>query len=149
MEIADLLSPEHLVVDLVAPDKDRLLRELAERAGMFTGIDKARILSALKSREGLGSTGIGKGIALPHALVAGLSTPFCMFARLARPLDFESIDDIPVDLVFLLLNRIEDASADLSVLSSVVRQLRQQEVLSALRSASNSEDVYAALKKGV
>ena len=149
MNFDDLLDPDHVVLDLVVPDKDRLLRYLADRAGAATGLDTARILAALKNRETLGSTGIGNGIALPHASVASLTAPFCMLVRLATPLDFDAIDDKQVDIIFLLLNRPDGASADLSVLAMVARQLRSPAVLAALRSVATQTELSAALRLGL
>src|SRR6266851_1065325 len=100
MEIKDFLAPLHVVIDLRASDKKRLLEELARRAAAAVGLGAESIASALSKREALGSTGTGGGVAVPHARLAGLGRPFGLLARLTKPVDFDAIDGQPVDLVF-------------------------------------------------
>src|SRR4051794_21668431 len=128
-----------------AGDKQLLLRELSERAARQLGIDGAMILKALRSREMLGSTGVGQGIALPHARIAGLEQFFGLFARLERPINFDAIDDGPVDLVFLLLMPEQAGNEHLAALAAVSRRLRQREVAAQLRSAKASSELYEIL----
>jgi nitrogen PTS system EIIA component len=103
MRIADLITPAQVLAAVRVQDKPQLLAELARRASAATGIDAPAIFTALQTREELGSTGLGQGFALPHARINGLTAFFGLFARLARPIDFQAIDGEPVDLVFLLL----------------------------------------------
>ena len=144
MNIAEFLRPEDVLVELDAPSKSQVLQQLAARAARATGSDEAMLLGALSHRETLGSTGIGQGIAIPHSSPAGLSKPFAMLARLGKPVDFDAIDDRPVDLVFLLLTP-DDRTAHLKVLSVVSRQLRSGEVLAKLRRAKSAAEMYATI----
>lgn len=103
MNIGDLLTLDRVILDLRAPDKRRLLDELARRVAGSARIDPTMISEALRTREQLGTTGLGAGIAIPHARLSPLVRPIGLFARLRPPVDFEAIDDRRVDLVFLLL----------------------------------------------
>lgn len=144
MNIAELLRPENVLVDLDASTKPHLLQQLSQRAARATGLDEAALLSGLSHRESLGSTGMGQGIAIPHSSPAGLDTPFALLARLARPIEFDAIDDNPVDLVFLLLSPADRAS-HLKALSVVSRQLRSAGVTERLRRARSAAEMYAAM----
>lgn len=97
MEIADLLTPDRAIVDLQASSKSHILAELARRAATATGLPQQQIVDALQARESLGSTGMGGGIAIPHAQIAGLSRFFGLFVRLSRPIDYDAIDGQTVD----------------------------------------------------
>jgi PTS system nitrogen regulatory IIA component len=144
MNIAELLRPENVLVDLDAPSKLQLLQALATRAARATGLDEAVLLAGLSHRESLGSTGIGQGIAIPHSAPGELAAPFALLARLARPIEFDAIDDQPVDLVFLLLSPADRAS-HLKALSVVSRQLRSAGVTERLRRARTAAEMYAAM----
>ena len=106
---------------------------------------KGRYCKRLLDREKLGSTGIGEGIAIPHTRVAGVVHPFGMLARLSKAIDFEAVDDIPVDIVFLLLMPGESRKDHLNALACVARQLRSHEVLKKIRSATSADELYAAV----
>ena len=95
MTIGEIIGPDRVVVGLRVADKAQLLQELAGRAATALGLDRRAIFDALQARENLGSTGLGKGFALPHARLDALSEPFALFVRLARPIDFAAIDDQP------------------------------------------------------
>src|SRR5262245_22747519 len=103
IEIEDFLSPDHLRLGVEVADKAELLDDLAERAAAAVGIEPAPILAGLEQRERLGTTGIGEGVAVPHTRLAGLARLTGFFVRLAHPIDYEALDNAPVDLVFLLL----------------------------------------------
>ena len=133
----DTLFPPENVLVLRARDKDAALAELAKRAGALLGVPAAPIGLALAAREALGSTGIGAGIALPHARVSLSATPLALFARLERPISWDSIDQKPVDLVFLLLSPIEPADIHLKVLAMVTRRLRDGQVAAGLRAITD------------
>ena len=144
MNIAELLRPENVLVDLDASSKPQLLQQLSERAARATGLDQAAVFNGLSHRETLGSTGIGQGIAIPHSAPAGLATPFALLARTTRPVEFDAVDDRPVDLVFLLLSPA-DRTSHLKALSVVSRQLRSAEVTERLRRARTAAEMYAAM----
>ena len=145
MEIPELLSPEAVVSCLKSTSKKQVLHEMADRAAPVTGLPAGRIFETLIERERLGSTGMGQGIAIPHGHAAGIAKITGLFAQLATPIDFDAIDDQPVDLVFVLLAP-EGADADyLKALARVSRLLRNQSVCDKLRAASTSAALYALL----
>jgi nitrogen PTS system EIIA component len=146
MRIADIIGPNHVVVGLRVADKAQLLRELASRAANVLSLDQRVILDALLAREALGSTGLGKGFALPHARLDTLSQFFALFVRLARPIDFAAIDDRPVDLVIMLLTPADGGSQHLATLAALSRPLRDAAFVQRLRQASDAEAVHALLE---
>src|SRR6185312_8809676 len=117
MTIGDIIPRDHVIVDLRIADKAQLLQELARRAAVALGLDQRVIFGVLQAREALGSTGLGRGFALPHARLAGLTSAFALFARLARPIEFAAIDERPVDLVILLLTPDSAGSQHLATLA--------------------------------
>jgi len=145
MEITRLIHPEHVIPALPAADKARLLGELARRAGLALGCDAHGILDALTAREALGSTGVGHGVALPHARIPGIIHLFGLFAVLERPIDFGAIDEAPVDLVFLLLVPLTAGKEYLAALAAISRRLRDPETLRAIRMAQDPAKLYEAL----
>jgi PTS system nitrogen regulatory IIA component len=145
MEISDLLKPEHVIARLRATSKKQALQELARRAAELTGQPERAIFSTLMKRERLGTTGVGNGIAIPHGKLDNLERMFGIFARLEHPIDFEAIDDRPVDLIFLLLAP-EAAGADhLKALARVSRLLRDRRACEKLRGTDDAEALYALL----
>ena len=145
MEIRDIISPPAVVADLKATSKKQALQELAKRAQEVTGLAERRIFDALLERERLGTTGVGMGIAIPHAKLHELDRLYGLFARLAQPIDFDAIDDQPVDLIFLLLAP-ESAGADhLKALARVSRLLRDKAVCEKLRGSDSAEALYMLL----
>lgn len=145
MQVADFIAPAGVVVGLRAKDKRQVLEELARRAGAAVGLDLGAILGPLLTREDLGSTGVGKGIAVPHARIPGLARVFGLVARLERPVDFAAIDDRPVDLICLLLTPAAAAADHLPALACVSRRLREVAVAERLRAAHDGAALYAAL----
>ena len=150
MEIADLLaSPDAVLASVKASGKKALLGELAARGATIMGVDERRLFDRLLERERLGSTGIGGGIAIPHARLATVARPCGLFARLGHPVDFDAIDDRPVDLVFLLVAP-EGAGADhLKALARVSRLLRDRGLVEKLRATEGAEALYALLTESV
>ena len=145
MEIADLLTPDAVVAHLKASTKKQVLQEMAQRAAHLTRLPERRIFETLMEREKLGSTGMGQGIAIPHGRVSGVQKMTGIFAQLDHPVDFDAMDDQPVDLVFLLLAP-EDAGADhLKALARVSRLLRNQAVCEKLRAAPQPATLFALL----
>ncbi|HEX6093837.1 MAG TPA: PTS IIA-like nitrogen regulatory protein PtsN [Dongiaceae bacterium] len=145
MEIEDLITPAGVIPKLRATGKKQALQELAKRAAEVTGLHERAIFDVLLERERLGSTGVGNGIAIPHGKLAELQKLHGVFARLDTPIDFDSVDDQPVDLVFLLLAP-EAAGADhLKALARVSRLLRDRTVCEKLRGANSADAIYALL----
>jgi len=148
MTIGDLLTPDRVILDLRAPDKRRLLDELARRVAGPAQIDPTVISEALRTREQLGTTGVGSGIAIPHARLSPLVRPIGLFARLRPPVDFEAIDDRRVDLAFLLLLPAQAQGDHLNALACVARRLRTEKVTDALRKARDAESLHGILTAG-
>jgi PTS system nitrogen regulatory IIA component len=145
MNIADLITPDGVVPQLRGAAKKQALLELAKRAAAMTGVPERAIHEALVERERLGSTGIGMGVAVPHAKLPGLDRVCGLFARLERPIPFDAIDDQPVDLIFALLAP-ENAGADhLTALALVSRLLRDRAVCEKLRGTRSADALYALL----
>ncbi|MDP6353051.1 MAG: PTS IIA-like nitrogen regulatory protein PtsN [Alphaproteobacteria bacterium] len=145
MEIASMLSPEGVLANLKAKSKKQALQELARKAGGLTGLSERQILDVLLERERLGTTGVGHGIAIPHGKWTELDRLHGLFARLAKPIEFDAIDDQPVDLMFVLLAP-ETAGADhLKALARVSRLLRDKSVCAKLRGTDNPDALYALL----
>jgi len=145
MEIRDLITVESVEANLRVTSKKQVLQELAKRAAEITGEHERAIFDVLMERERLGTTGVGNGIAIPHGKLGALDKLYGLFARLETPVDFQSIDEQPVDLVFLLLAP-ETAGADhLKALARVSRLLRDGQVCDRLRGADEAEALYALL----
>jgi PTS system nitrogen regulatory IIA component len=145
MKISEVIKPEDVTIDAAASSKATLLQQLSENAARVLGISERDVFAALQRRESLGSTGIGKGIAIPHAPVAGIDAPFGQFVRLTKPIEFEAIDEEPVDIVCLILIPSEGQSTYLKLLSNIARQLRSKDALRKIRSAVDREQVYSAI----
>ena len=145
MEMSELLHEDGVVANLKAGSKKQTLQELSQLASKLTGIHERLIFDVLLERERLGTTGIGRGIAIPHGKLKELNQLHGLFARLEKPVDFDAIDDAPVDLVFLLLAP-ESAGADhLKALARISRLLRDEAVCGRLRDSSHPEALYALL----
>ena len=145
MPLGELIGANHVIVDLRVADKAQLLQELARRAGAALSLDQRIILDALQARENLGSTGLGKGFALPHARLDGLSRFFALFVRLAKPIDFASIDGLPVDLVILLLTPANASNQHLATLAALSRPLRDATFVQRLRKAPDADALHRLL----
>jgi len=145
MKISDFLSRSETLVNVRASDKEELLRELAKIAAAKLQLSEDDIVAELLKREGLGSTGLGSGVAIPHARFQALKKPFGTMARLRRPIDFDAIDGQPVDLVFLLLLPAAAEGEQLGALASVARKLRAPADLTKMRRAKNASELYRVL----
>jgi PTS system nitrogen regulatory IIA component len=145
MDLSDLLKPEAVLASLAAQSKKQMLQEVCVAAARRTGLGEREIFDTILQRERLGSTGVGHGVAIPHGKLKALNNLVGVFARLARPVDFDSLDDQPVDLVFLLLAP-ETAGADhLKALARIARVLRDPAVAQKLRAAADASELYAIL----
>ena len=144
-----LTGPEAVLASAKATGKNALLAELASRASGLFNVDERKLFDRLLERERLGSTGIGGGIAIPHGRLASMVKPLGLFARMANPVDFDAIDERPVDIVFLLVTP-EGAGADhLKALARVSRLLRDRSLVEKLRATDNAEALYALLVETV
>lgn len=145
MILADLIAPDSVLPSLEVTDKKQLLAELASRASNIAGLEERDIFDALLQRERLGSTGLGQGVAIPHARLPGINRIVGMFVRLAEPVDFEAADGENVAVVVLLLTP-EGAGADhLKALARISRLLRDPSSVQKLKSLADAEALYEVL----
>ena len=145
MQIADLLTPDSVIPVLTAASKKQALQELSRVAAERTGLPERQIFDVLLERERLGTTGVGRGVAIPHGKLPGLKRIHGVFARTEAKIEFDAIDGEPVDLLFLLLAP-EGAGADqLKALARVSRLLRDAATCAKLRTAKDSRALYAVL----
>jgi PTS system nitrogen regulatory IIA component len=149
MELADILTEGSVVVCTNTKDKRELLEILSRKSAELAGVDAGAVFDALISREELGSTGLGNGIAIPHGKFAGLGRVVAVFARLVDPIDFDSVDDQPVDLVMMLLAPMGAGADHLKALARVARLLRTEAVVDELRRTTDAERIYAILTEPV
>lgn len=145
MDLGDLLRLDAVVPAMRANSKKQVLQELANRAATVTGLVERDVFEILQQRERLGSTGVGHGVAIPHGTLPGLSHLIGIFARLERPIDFESMDDMPVDLIFVLLAPVGAGADHLKALARIARVLRDPELTAKLRASRDQAAIYAVL----
>ena len=145
MEIADILQPNGVIANLRAANKRQALQELAKRAAQLTGKHERAVFEVLLERERLGTTGIGHGTAIPHGRMPDLPQIYALFARLEKPIDFEAIDNQPVDLIFLLLTPANSGADHLKALARISRLLRDKAMCDKLRGTDRADALYALL----
>ena len=145
MELYDLLSAESVIEKLNVASKKQALQEVARRAARVTGLEERAIFDTLLERERLGTTGVGKGIAIPHGKLAGLDRPYGFFARLTKPIDFDAIDDQPVDILFALLAPLDAGADHLKALARVSRLFRDRDMCEKLRGSDQADALYGLL----
>jgi PTS system nitrogen regulatory IIA component len=144
-ELSEMVSVDCVDAGLSAANKKGLFQQLAIAMARKTGLPAKDIVASLNEREKLGSTGFGGGVAIPHGKIAGLSHVVGYFARLTTPVEFQAVDELPVDLVFLLLSP-PDAGADhLKALAGVSRLLRDRNLAAKLRGARSKDAIYALI----
>jgi PTS system nitrogen regulatory IIA component len=143
--LEEILSPRAIAAGMQVRNKKFLFQQLGQIAAELTGLNAKRIVERLNEREKLGSTGFGGGAAIPHGKVEGLDHVVGVFARLEQPIEFGAIDEMPVDLVFLLLSPPDAGVDHLKALASVSRQLRDRGFVAKLRGAGSEDALYALL----
>ncbi len=143
MSLTDLLAPDAIVPSLRANSKKAVINDLCERASAVSGIDARTIADAVLQRERLGSTGVGKGVAIPHGKLADCERLFGVFARLERPIEFDAVDGEPVDLAFLLLAPEAAGAEHLKALARIARRLREPHVTARLRATRDPAAILA------
>ena len=149
MDLNDLITSKAIVPSLKANSKKQALQELVAKAAAVTGLPERDVFDTLLQRERLGSTGVGNGIAIPHGKLVRLDKLVGLFARLERPIDFDALDDQPVDLVFVLLAP-EGAGADhLKALARIARRMRDPGTVAKLRATSDADALYSILTQPV
>jgi PTS system nitrogen regulatory IIA component len=147
MEIGQLLKRDAVVVRVNAGSKRQGLAALAETASRSLGLAESEILDALLEREQAGSTGVGQGVAVPHARLEGLDRMAGVFIKLETPVAFDAVDDRPVDLLFALFAPRDAGVEHLRALAKVSRLLRQSELREQLRQARTADAIYALLSR--
>jgi PTS system nitrogen regulatory IIA component len=145
MNIEDLLDPRAVTPKVSAPTKRHALSLIADTAARRFNLDAGEIYDALMARELVGSTGVGAGVAVPHARLPNLDKMRGIFLRLENPIEFDAVDGRPVDLLFALLAPVDAGSEHLLALARVSRLLRQRELREKLREAHTTDAVYALL----
>ncbi len=142
-----LMTSDCVLANLRAQNKKQVLQELARKASKLTGHPEAAIYEVLNERELLGTTGIGHGIAIPHGKLPGLNRVYGVFAKLERPVDFDAIDNQPVDLIFLLLAPANCGADHLKALAKVSRMLRDRILCEKMRGSTSCDAIYALMNE--
>lgn len=145
MALSDLLSADSILGSLSATNRKQALQIMSEAAAAKLDIDSRLIFDAVMERERLGSTGVGDGVAIPHARLEGLDHVFGLFARLKTPIDFDAIDGRPVDLIFLLLAPEASSAEHLKALARISRIFRRGDLRSHLRATDTRDGMIALL----
>ena len=145
MTLDDIIDSQSVISNLKAQTKKQLLQDLSQALAKRIAVDHRIVFETLLTREKLGTTGIGQGIAIPHGKLAGLGRVYGLFARLAAPIDFEAVDGQPVDLVFVLLAPDHAGADHLKALARISRMLRDPAVVAKLRGTDTPEGLYAIL----
>lgn len=145
MNIADIISKDAVFDNIQASNKRELVQVLSNKIAGISGLDERIIFDAVWERENLGSTGYGDGVAFPHARIDGLDKVSALFARLDEPVDFDSLDNKPVDVVFLLISPENSGADHLTALATLSRVLKTEGSLEKLRKAHSIDEIYTVL----
>tara|TARA_R110002096_G_scaffold113077_6_gene246011 strand:- start:10714 stop:11178 length:465 start_codon:yes stop_codon:yes gene_type:complete len=145
MDLKDIMNADAVRFSPHTSSKKRLLQEISEQAAAVYGLDASEVLGALTEREKLGSTGVGRGVAIPHARFASLDRVYGFFTRLEKPVDFDSMDRQPVDLIFTILAPQKEGAEHLKALALVSRTLRSENTCSKLRANNDAASLFALL----
>jgi PTS system nitrogen regulatory IIA component len=143
--LADILTGDAIDEHLAAANKKALFQQLAVAVSRRIGLPAKTIVTALAEREKIGSTGFGSAVAIPHAKLEGLDRVVGYFARLASPIDFQAVDGLPVDLVFMILSPVDSGADHLKALAGVSRALRDRNLTAKLRGARSRDAIFALL----
>ena len=146
MRLTDLIQPARIVLGLRAADKGAAIAELAKWAAAHLPVEASVIQAALAAREALGSTGFGRGFALPHVRLEGLPAMFGLLVRLAKPIEYDAIDLKPVDVLFLLLIPVDKGTEHVKALAAVSRSMREDAVMTMVRKAGSGAALFDALE---
>ena len=149
MNINNMLSDDAFLMNFDGTSKKQVLEELSKLAEIKLGINSRTLLENLTKREKLGSTAVGNGIAIPHANVANIDRPFVFVSTLINGLDFNSTDDLPVDIIFLLIAPDNKGSEHLQALALISRLLRNKELTTKLRGCKTAESALAVISQSI
>ncbi|MBQ9270750.1 MAG: PTS sugar transporter subunit IIA [Alphaproteobacteria bacterium] len=147
MSISDILSEDMILTAVKADTKRHLLAEIADLTARKSGLDKNTVFDAILERENLGSTGYGNGVAFPHARIEGLKQIVTGFVRLDSPIDYESLDRQPVDMVAFMVSPENSGDDHLKTLAAFSRVLKNNDICQEIRAARTVHDIYVALQK--
>ncbi|MSU91551.1 PTS IIA-like nitrogen regulatory protein PtsN [Rhodobacteraceae bacterium 2CG4] len=145
MDITDILDPEAVISPLRVQSKKRLFQDIAQAAAARLSLDENTVLTTLLERESLGPTGVGRGVAIPHGRVEGISRVTGLFFKLDTPIPFDSVDRKPVDLVFVLLAPLDSGAEHLKALARVSRLLRDDQTCAKIRSTPDAQAIFAIM----
>lgn len=147
MKLTDYMHPDLIFVDVKAQDKPGVLKDFARRvAGHFTGVDPDQLYRKLKTREAESSTGIGQGVAVPHAIIEGLPNSVCLLITLSEAIDFNAIDQNPVRAVFLLISPPGETGLHIKLLARIARLAKREGFVEAVAASKNPEALYDRIK---
>ena len=149
MNINDMLIPDGFLINFNGTSKKQVLDELSKLAGKKLEINSRTLLENLTKREKLGSTAVGNGIAIPHANISSIERPFVFVSTLINGLDFNSTDDLPVDIIFLLIAPDNKGSEHLQALALISRLLRNKELTTKLRGCKSAESALAVISQSI
>ena len=149
MNINDMLYDDAFIMNFDGTSKKQVLEELSKLAEIKLGINSRTLLENLTKREKLGSTAVGNGIAIPHANVTNIDRPFVFVSTLVNGLDFNSTDDLPVDIIFLLIAPDNKGSEHLQALALISRLLRNKELTTKLRGCKSAESALAVISQSI
>jgi nitrogen PTS system EIIA component len=144
-ELSDIIDSRAILTGVKAQNKKALLQELSQAMGKLIAVDHRIVFETLNTREKLGSTGIGQGIAIPHGKFAAVNRVYGLFARLAQPIDYDAVDGQPVDLIFVLAAPDHAGADHLKALARISRLLRDQQTVAKLRGTETAEGLYSIL----
>ncbi|HHG90930.1 MAG TPA: PTS IIA-like nitrogen-regulatory protein PtsN [Devosia sp.] len=145
MELVDILSRDCIIAGAKVASKRQLLQTFADKVSEWGQLDAATVFETLMNREKLGSTGLGNGIAIPHGKIKGLEQVIALFARLDEPIEFDAVDDQPVDIVIVLLAPEGSGADHLKALACVARLLRTETLIEQLRQTRDRKQLYEIL----
>ena len=149
MNLAEIISAQAVIPQLKAQNKKHLLQDLAQAMAPLVAVDHRIVFESLLTREKLGSTGLGQGIAIPHGRLPNITRVYGLFARLTSPVAYDSVDGEPVDLVFALLSPDQAGADHLKALARISRLLREADTMKKLRGTETAEGLYAILTEPV
>lgn len=145
MDLNDLISEKNILPSLKVASKKQAIQALSEKAAKITGLDEREVFDTLLQRERLGSTGVGQGIAIPHGKLPNIDKITGIFARFEKPIDFDALDEQPVDVAFLLIAPEGAGTDHLKALAKIARVLRNHEVIQKIRATSDKAAIYSLL----
>lgn len=147
MNISDILSEDMILTEVVADNKRHLLEQISTFVAAQKGLDKSLVFEAVLERENLGSTGYGNGVAFPHARIEGLKGVITVFARLQKPVDYDALDNKPVDMVAFMISPENSGDDHLRTLAIFSRILKDKDICKEVRAAKSVHDIFRAMQK--